>query len=712
MSQMKKGEGSKDWNYTTNVRSILKDTFPTATTLADYAALSSLELGTYPRHPYTTASANPFKNDEPEAEVDKDTQALIDGEVSDDTVGTTPKIRPPKKIPPSIVILPTRVVGRVRSTKATWKGSKSDIIPDRVQRTVLPSQSSRPLTRSQVTYPAKVFPEKSIVVVQVPDGRVGFEPSSYSAAQKHETWPLWEAAMLKEKKGLEMRGTFTRVTKADVPAGIRIMGSQYVYKDKRVTGAKARIVVRGDQQWPKPDTADTFAATPMSTEVRTLISLALQNNHALHSIDISQAFVQSDALADDAHLYIYPPQGSHEPPGTVWKLNRPLYGLAVAPRDWSDTLKAFLKDYGFSSVNNSDTFFKRSDTSSKENIFLVYHVDDILISFSNDKIGEDFKRAILSRFSGTDEGQVRRYLGIDITRDSKSIHLSQAVYAKEILERFGMLDCNPCAAPLDAGFTINKSDCPATPDPVRRLKFQEITGALQYLVQWTRPDLAFPTNELAKVNSNPSEDHLKVAHRVLRYLKGSADLGLTYTRNTAHPNRLIAYADADFAACTDTRRSISSYITTLNGAAVSWKSRQQKAVATSTSQAEYVSASWAADEILWLRRTLLDANAPQTQPTPLWEDNRACRMMSENPVHRERSKHIDYRVHALRERVADGVVRLLDCPTADMVADMGTKALPATAHCKHRDTAAMGLIAPTTPAIPADLSKRGGGSSS
>jgi hypothetical protein len=146
----------------------------------------------------------------------------------------------------------------------------------------------------------------------------------------------------------------------------------------------------------------------------------------------------------------------------------------------------------------------------------------------------------------------------------------------------------------------------------------------------------------------------------------------------------------------------------MNGAAISWKSRQQKAVSTSTSQAEFVSASWAADEVLWLRRTLLDLGVPQLQPTPLWEDNRACRMMSENPVHKERSKHIDYRVHSLRERVFDGVVRLLDCPTADMTADMGTKALPGPAHCKHRDTA-MGIIAPTTPAIPADLSKRGGG---
>jgi hypothetical protein len=524
----------------------------------------------------------------------------------------------------------------------------------------------------------------------------------------HETWPLWKGAMDKEKKGLESRETFSRVTADVVPEGVRIMGSQYVFKDKRITGAKARIVVRGDQQFPKPDGADTYSATPSPTEVRTLISLAVQNNYALHSLDISQAFVQADELPEDAHLYIYPPKGSNEPPGTIWKLHRPLYGLAVAPRAWSETLKRFLREYGFVSVNNSDTSFTWSDPTKKHHMHLVYHVDDILLAFSDDKHGSDFKRALLERFSGSDEGSVRRYLGMTISRDGKQLHLSQEAYALEILERFGMEDCNSVLTPMDAGYMITKDECPETPDPVRRLKYQEITGALQYLVQWTRPDLSFATNELAKVNSNPSEIHLKMAYRVLRYLKGTANLGLTYTKDLDNANQLLGWADADFAACTDTRRSISAYILMMNGGAVSWKSRQQKSVATSTSQAEFVSASWAADEILWLRRSLAELGNPQAQATPLYEDNRACRMMSENPVHRERSKHIDYRVHALRERVADGIVRLIDCPTVDMVADMGTKSLPAPAHVRHRDTA-MGLLRHTSPKVPTDLSKRGGG---
>lgn len=691
-------KGASTWISSCYIRDIMKTSYPTATTLADFATLSTAKRGSFPPHPFSTGKIDLDS-------VLSDDQVLQDGEVSDDTVGRDLNPAPAVAVRPSAVVLPARPVGRERSNKAAKGPRKSEMVRDR-QQFVRQTRSSTQLQRS--SYAARAYPSKGIVLLPSDDGRVGFEPSNLAQARNHESWPLWKQAMIKEDQGLISRGTYSRVNKSDVPSHVKIMGSQYVFKDKRITGAKARIVVRGDQQYPKPDTADTYAATPTPTEVRILISTAVQNNYALHSLDVSQAFVQSDELKPETEYYIYPPQGSNEPPGTVWKLRRPLYGLAVAPRAWSDTFRAFLKSYGFTPVNHSDTFFKWSDSTNTQHMHLVYHVDDILLSFSHDSCGAEFKRALCDRFIASDEGSISRYLGIRFTRTSKGIFLSQEDYATEVLERFKMLDCNPRAAPLDAHYTVSKDDCPKVPDPARRLKYQEIVGSLQYLVQWTRPDLAFSTNELAKVSNNPSEGHLKDAYQVLRYLKGSANLGLTYTRDGKYPNRLIAAADADFAACVTTRRSISSYVCMLNGGAVSWKSRQQKAVATSTSQAEFVSASWAADEVLWLRRTLLDINVPQTQPTPLWEDNRACRMMSENPVHRERSKHIDYRVHALRERVADGHVRLLDCPTVDMYADMGTKSLPAPAHIKHRDTV-LGYIEATTPQIPADLTKRGGG---
>ena len=122
----------------------------------------------------------------------------------------------------------------------------------------------------------------------------------------------------------------------------------------------------------------------------------------------------------------------------------------------------------------------------------------------------------------------------------------------------------------------------------------------------------------------------------------------------------------------------------LAGAGLSWKSAQQKSVATSTTEAEFVSASKASDEILWLHRVLADAGSPQTT-TPLYEDNRACRLLSENPV-QPRARHIDLRVMSLRERVKAGTVRVIDCPTTHMAADPLTKNLPVAAFTTHRST--------------------------
>ena len=216
-----------------------------------------------------------------------------------------------------------------------------------------------------------------------------------------------------------------------------------------------------------------------------------------------------------------------------------------------------------------------------------------------------------------------------------------------------MTDCNPVKTPMEP-HTLLTAQGPGDPtEPVDQVRYQHLVGTLLYLTVWTRPDLVFATQQLAKWSHDPHEKHMKAAMRVLLYLKGTTHISITYTRDWPNANRLLCWADAYWASCTATRRSTSGYISTLNGGAISWKCRQQQSVATSTSEAEYVAASRASDDIMFLRRVLDEAWHKQMQPTPLYEDNRSCRMMSENPVSNDRSKHIDYRIHALRERVQD-----------------------------------------------------------
>jgi hypothetical protein len=132
----------------------------------------------------------------------------------------------------------------------------------------------------------------------------------------------------------------------------------------------------------------------------------------------------------------------------------------------------------------------------------------------------------------------------------------------------------------------------------RRQEYQEHVGSLLYLSVYTRPDLCFAVNQLAKHMSNPGEVHWTALRRCLRYLKGTATFGITYKSDDTNPDTLTAYADADWAACTEIRRSYMGYLFMLAGGALAWKSSQYKAVTTSTAESEYVSASKASDEIV------------------------------------------------------------------------------------------------------------------
>ena len=678
-------------NWHLDLRTLLDESFPGTTALWQLAEHNMRLRQSYPQSSAVDYEPVPLTTDSSDVAT-----ALA--------LRPKPRRQLPVKRAPALgnrIVIPVRTVGGSRIAQSTWMPASTRKPMHRATKARTVSQ----VIRSRAM-PQQIIRVRATTAAASLDGVDRFEPRTIAEAQSHESWPRWKAAMEKEVNGLLGRNVWTAVPRSSVPADVTIMGSQFVFKDK-VNGAKARLVVRGDQQRPKPLPEDTYASTPSATEVRMLVSIATQLNRPIHTCDMIQAFTQSHELRDGEELYIYPPYGYETDRSVVWRLNKPLYGLAIAPRRWADTFKEWLKSYGFKPVNCSDTFqMWTNPVDAEDTIHLVFHVDDVLFSFGSDDTGQDFKTALLSRFDGTDDGPVRTFVGVDFHRDEYHTYISQEALVTQLLEAHGLLACNSVATPMEP-HTLLTAQTDADPQgPVDVHAYQQIVGTLLYLTTWTRPDISFATNQLAKFMSNPSVKHMSSAYRVLRYLKGTKALGIQYTRSSLDPNRLIAFADADWAACKETRRSVNGYLCLLNGGAISWKSRQQKAVASSTSEAEYVSASKAADDVVYLRRIMEDLSLAQVGPTPLYEDNRGCRMMSENPVSNDRSKHIDYRVHSLRERVADGTVRLVDCPTFDMAADPFTKNLAAPDFSRHRSVQ-LGHKRHTAPPPPADLTKAG-----
>lgn len=229
-----------------------------------------------------------------------------------------------------------------------------------------------------------------------------------------------------------------------------------------------------------------------------------------------------------------------------------------------------------------------------------------------------------------------------------------------------------------------------------KVPYMNAVGALMYLAIGTRPDIAYSVGKLAQFNSTPGVIHWKAVKHLFRYLKGTLDLRLTYRADDS-PTSLTnttftTYSDADYAGCLDTRRSTSGYALKMGTGAVSWQSKKQTIVALSSTEAEYVAASIAGQEIVWMRQLLQELHYKLDEASPLvmHMDNQSAIAVVNNPDHHGRMKQVDVRHHWIRQFVRRKQLKIYYVPTADMTADIFTKALPFSHVERHR--LALGLM--------------------
>ena len=505
----------------------------------------------------------------------------------------------------------------------------------------------------------------------------------------------WISAEKLEMEGLARRKVWVRVHRSQLTAQDKVFSTRFHYKIKRKNGkfdkCKVRLVVQGQHMHRKDehgigDFEDAFSPVPHASGFRLILALATQHNMHCDHVDISQAFVQGDLLPGDGHngkVYISPPPGFNEDPEYVYQLRRPLYGMPSAARAWHSTMSSFLKEQGCKTVG-----FERSMWTVVKNdhvILITAHIDDFILACADRATLDEFRCSLLERFEGTYEGEIHSYLGCEIRREDDKTLLSQRHFAEDVLRTYDMWDCIPALTPMKPGARLTKEQCDPKPDPSFHRRYRGIVGSLGYLVNMTRPDLAWSYSELSKYVQCPGKDHMDAANHVLRYLRGTYDQAIVYQRSSDMASVLWGWVDSDWAADLDSRRSHTGYVLMMTGGAVSWKSRRQDCVSLSTSEAEYVAASQCGQEVLYLREILRDFGYAQEGPTNVYEDNLACVAMSENPVRRKFSRHIDIRYYFVRDLVAQKVIKLIPLRTHKMVADQLTKSLPAPAHVKHRD---------------------------
>lgn len=204
--------------------------------------------------------------------------------------------------------------------------------------------------------------------------------------------------------------------------------------------------------------------------------------------------------------------------------------------------------------------------------------------------------------------------------------------------------------------------------------YRSLVGGLQYLTL-TRPDLSYAVNKLSQYLQTPRESHWKACKRVLRYVKGTLNHGLRFL--PAPKLTIEAFSDADYASCTDNRRSTTGYVVYFGDNRVTWSARKQKVVSRSSTESEYRALAQTSTEVLWLQSLLTELKVPLASPTAIiWCDNQGAGSLAGNPVFHARTKHVDVDVHFIRDLVASKAVEVRYIPTSEQLADLFTKPLP------------------------------------
>lgn len=519
----------------------------------------------------------------------------------------------------------------------------------------------------------------------------GEEPRNNAELQNSPFMAEWVAADQKELKSHQEHKSWTLISRQEAAAmGARVYKCNILRKnklhpdgtlDKRksrfVIAAYTKSLVQGI------DYKEKYAGTARFASVLGILAQAAHLNLELTVIDIVTFFLYG-LLGDDDKLIMEQPAGYEEPgmEDHVCKLRASIYGCPQAAHCAKKVLRKQLVEVGgFKELKSDDCVYvlRKGDAI----VMMATHVDDMLCATSPsgkvkllECLGAKFKIKVF------DEPSI--YTGILIERSIEQgwLKVHQGHYIRSLLEKHGMTDCHPRATPLEMGLDSTRPVMGTSAEDLKSLKsFQGIVGELMWLR--SRPDIARPVNWLCRFLTCAGETQVTWAKQILRYLKGTPDMGMVF--QSGGDLQLVGAVDADLAGDLNTSKSTSGfYVRAGKVGTLVAHSKLQSLVSDSTAMAETLAGKDCLRELIWQREFHSELGNEQTGATLIRADNQAMIAQSKNMVNHGSSKHYRIAQHFNKEQVEKGVAKFDYTSTKDNEADMFTKELSKDVFERHR----------------------------
>jgi len=489
------------------------------------------------------------------------------------------------------------------------------------------------------------------------------EPFNFDDIKNLPDKTEWLESIKEELQNMKSLQVFESVEK--ILEGVNVTASRWIFKFKRnsrgeIIKRKSRLVAKGYTQQEGIDFHETFSPTLKSDLIRIFTALAVQNNFQIHQIDINAAYLNTPLKEE---IYMKPLKGHEDYNKKYWKLRKAIYGLKQSGKQWNDELDKYIKKIGYKRIISEPCLYSKRNKHNKISSILVIYVDDILLAVERVEI-ENTKKLIKERFKIKDTGKVNFIIGIKFIKHKNGYFLNQSRYAEEILEKYGMknsVSSRNTKPIIDEELRKNKID---------KTKYRSAIGNLLYLAISTRTDIMYSVGKAARRSKDPNLEDWANVLKILRYLKGTIQYGLNFTKHQG----IKAFVDADYAGDLETRRSTTGFLITVGNTPTSWCSKLQHCVFTSTAESEYYILSECSKHCIWYLN-LLNEFGLNMKNIEINIDNKAAIFNAKNQSINPKTKHMDIRVHYIRELIRNNKIKLKYIKSQYNLADGFTKYL-------------------------------------